>query len=1703
MDGYPGFLDIWRGTAAAGMQVEFIVSVANQDNAAFNQPANYHPVRVTWEVEPCGSSANTVTHDFDQVVYAPDYASVRGGDAAAVLVSAVLEIPDASCYSGLSKFVHVRPILHMVGDGGDEYDYDPAPHLAAILIFDLVEAESAVSQPGCGSTGGVAQPRGSYGSGVFSASGEFTSSFFSSDAPGRSVPLGGTYGSGRYSAGPMLAPQLSVMDAGDGAGLLGPGWFMPWETSLEALPGGGVVLHEECGGRITYAPGSGGAYTPPKGVRSTLTTTAEGYRLVTPDLRTLDYDQSGRLSSITMPGGRTTTVAYGGALSDRPVSVTDPFGREYAFSYTGERLTRSTLPDGRFIEYGYTGDLLTTVTGPDGATTTYSYDLNGRMTGIAGPDSHQLLQQAYDSQGRVSHQTAADGSVTSFVYEEDGPAQFTHATTPEGGVWTDVHVAGLLFSRIDPFGNITDYQYDQQRRLVGVVDPLLRRTTYEYDAAGRVIEQDTEATGTSLDYDAVGNLTAAEDGAGRETTFEYTADGLLSASEDELGNRTTFTYTPDGLVETVTSPRGHTTTYEYDAYGNRTAVISPSGAREERTYDAAGRLLTITDPRGHAASDPLPYTTSFTYDDADRITSQTLPGGGTESFSYDDYGSPETFTDAAGRVTTYAYDVPGRLSQMTEPGGRTTSYAYDSAGNLASVTAPDGGTVSYTYDAAGRQITQTTARGNAPGADPADFTWTIGYDAVSQPVTVTDPLGHTTAYTFDHDGRTLTVTDPVGTVRKTTYDKGGLLKSTTDGNNRTETLYYDTAGQLIRLNDRRSKNWYLTWDADGNQASLQSPTGALTTYTHDADGQLVTVTDPRGNDTGADPADFTWTYDYDPAGLLTSVTDPVGTTTSTAHDGRGLVISRTDGLGESTDYTYDALGRIESVTDPGGGTTAYTYDTAGNLATRTDANNHTTTYTYDPAGRTTSITDPLGRTREMAYDLDGNPIETINARGQTTTYTLDPLGQLLQTDYSDTTPDVTLTYNGAGQVTQITDGTGTRSYGNRDGEGRPRTVTLPTGQGSIAYTYDADGNIASIRTPSNQTTRYTYNDDGRMISQTIASTHTTAYAYDPAGNLTTVTSPTGNGHTETRAYDPAGYLSSVTTAKAGTTLSSWTLTRDANGQPLLIDTLRSGTAARQLFTYDETGRLTQECTTAPTAATCPAGSSSTTGYTYDQAGNRLTATTGAATTTYAYDAADQLTQTVTGSTITPFTHDADGNLTSDGTHTFTWDAPGRLASATTPEGTFTYGYDADGNRTAAALDGQPQRRTVWDTFHPLPQTLAEYNGNGALTATYTYNPADQIQTQRHTTAGYQQYHLDWLGSVADTTDATGTPQHHYSYTAYGTPTHTQPAATAPANPFTYTGAYTEPTTTAAGLYLNARNYRPDLGRFTSTDPYTPPPGTPHTQPYAYVENMPTSRTDPSGMCSFIAQTKDAFTLNFGPNSNCAEEARRRSTNNRLVAGLGATFDQAEGYLFQGYHGFVDGLLLGAPELLFPDQYPGDPCNPAFIAGGLASMFVPGSGASSGASRAAGNVSGAFLRWVRGLRGSSAADDAGRYLFRRLANTGPFEGLAVPMQRRAVKDLAAEAGVGLEGVRFKINRDPELIGKNLYGHTAPDGTVTLYPDAFRSTEDLVRTLGHERMHVMQLGLYGPAKSWEQERAFEKAAYAIEDSFWEFFRRGIGR
>ncbi len=56
-----------------------------------------------------------------------------------------------------------------------------------------------------------------------------------------------------------------------------------------------------------------------------------------------------------------------------------------------------------------------------------------------------------------------------------------------------------------------------------------------------------------------------------------------------------------------------------------------------------------------------------------------------------------------------------------------------------------------------------------------------------------------------------------------------------------------------------------------------------------------------------------------------------------------------------------------------------------------------------------------------------------------------------------------------------------------------------------------------------------------------------------------------------------------------------------------------------------------------------------------------------------------------------------------------------------------------------------------------------------------------------------------------------------------------------------------------------------------------------------------------------------------------------------------------------------------------------------------------------------------------------------------------------------------------------------------------GQITLFLNAFKNREELIRTLVHEKIHVRQYKKYGVEFVQNNSRIFEKEAYELEEQF----------
>lgn len=107
-------------------------------------------------------------------------------------------------------------------------------------------------------------------------------------------------------------------------------------------------------------------------------------------------------------------------------------------------------------------------------------------------------------------------------------------------------------------------------------------------------------------------------------------------------------------------------------------------------------------------------------------------------------------------------------------------------------------------------------------------------------------------------------------------------------------------------------------------------------------------------------------------------------------------------------------------------------------------------------------------------------------------------------------------------------------------------------------------------------------------------------------------------------------------------------------------------------------------------------------------------------------------------------------------------------------------------------------------------------------------------------------------------------------------------------------------------------------------------------------------------------------------------------------------------------------------------------------------------------------------------------------------------LRIPVTLDSVRNVMNHVGDRAEfyqGVELKVDSDPKLLSKGLFGWTSPDGKeVVFYGNAFVNAENLSVTIVHESKHLQQVFEKGMATDSEQLRQREQEAFAYEDKWW---------
>jgi len=435
-----------------------------------------------------------------------------------------------------------------------------------------------------------------------------------------------------------------------------------------------------------------------------------------------------------------------------------------------------------------------------------------------------------------------------------------------------------------------------------------------------------------------------------------------------------MTYNILGQIVSSTDGNGNTTQHDWysDSFGDSTCASSAQLFFDTAIKNAKSQISrTIYDSctgTVHAQKTPNDVAanrngTVFTYDAGGRLTSTTLPDGGSTGVQYTD-GSNSY-------VTTTVQVASGKTTQSItylDPFGRTS------------------------------QTEQVVA-----GADGGNVKTDITVDFAGAPVTVHGPYatnkpGGTTTYVYDALHRTKLTSRQGVTQSQATHN--GLTTTTQDGRGNSTITTNNLLGQLVSTTEAGGLLTEYAYDSLGNlQTVTQHGTGAETavirSFSYDPLSRLVQAYNPESG----------WTcYGSLSGGVKPNGTNCPGDASHTGYDGNNNLVQKTDARGVLTYFGYDQLNRLKSRGT--GASTAinscylYDTDTATNpseslgllVAEWTQLGSCASNPTTVPTGSGVKTVHKIG-----AYDQVGRVLAESNcvmgscsvARGQTYHYNLD------------------------------------------------------------------------------------------------------------------------------------------------------------------------------------------------------------------------------------------------------------------------------------------------------------------------------------------------------------------------------------------------------------------------------------------------------------------------------------------------------------------------------------------------------------------------------------------------------------------------------------------------------------------------------------------------------------------------------------------
>jgi YD repeat-containing protein len=904
----------------------------------------------------------------------------------------------------------------------------------------------------------------------------------------------------------------------------------------------------------------------------------------------------------------------------------------------------------------------------------------------------------------------ADGSIVNswFAVEPDSSTASTLAQTTRSFVTAD-------FSRYDRFARYlwmpdgTTAQYDDQGRLEWIFDRFGNSTSLQWSApvAGLrslVIWQNLGSQSRRVDIvlRESTQLPVSISFDGREWTYSTNASdaGRLDAVQPPGGRPWQYQYVDSGFgagnVHQVTTPQGGTVRYEYD-WKTFVFVLNPDGtpASSDQYFTLVGRTTNSGSASGTWVFD---YVTSG-------------PGGalaGMIAISPDSSAAPSRRVEYGYSGDVLAIAGGFRLVGVSVFEGASSVPAESESRTYENVPAVRAGRGFYVPQVKRRTVSRNSqAYEIENGYNLADTGTFANFHRPSQ---VTERSGgqerrrtnlnyqHLTSNPYILALPTLeqTIVGSESVSRGWTYDSTTGFKTSETAQGSVTTFTADDDGNVLRVtkaNDKWTEFTYVLGQVTSTRTELgfgvtrginadstvqwESQAGRTTTYQYDDLMRVRQVEGPGGTvPASTDYEELTFgqriTVRRGPAGA--GDTPFVRTTT----DGFGRPIETENAVGVKTRITYDAEGRKVFESLPFQGTpspipgTTFAYDVLGRVIRETNADNtyRQRIYGVDTGSglSTVRVADENGNETTLRFRPFGDPDDGLlvgvrDADNREWSYTYNVLGALKQVSSPD---GITRTWTYAPETLRL------------EGETHPES-------GTVVYTYDAAGVLATRRDANGVTTIYEYDDNDRVVQiragglvtsidyepgsdkrvRAIRGGVESLFFYDTAGRLRARDDLVdGRGYTRRFEYDTRDNVRFMTYPSGRRVEYTYDTENRING---VYDRSANQTVADN-FQYHPSGALTQY-----------------------RAGNDLT-------TNINYKPLRYWVESITvGPLQLGYAYHDNGNVQTISdqraghSQNFQYDVLDRLtfASATVSQGASSFSYDIHGNRTGGDYEYQP------------------------------------------------------------------------------------------------------------------------------------------------------------------------------------------------------------------------------------------------------------------------------------------------------------------------------------------------------------------------------------------------------------------------------